>query len=562
MSASAKTPEQNSEAPVKLAEQLIVWARSALPAVLSAIGVSGLVSILGGAVLWARFNAAGLPANEAVGDQPTGSLIVTGAVSLSLYLVLGLLAVMIVYLLQGFVLSQVLGGPSSADPVGGMKREVKLIRSRIAELESELTGAKTAAAAQLQNPKSRAPKTGGGPRAESESHTDLQQASTETAGELAKDQLPLEDPQARVKHLQADLRRATSEVDDVARRLFEARSKSLSTPHYGNAAAMLVLVSLELALVLARTTASWWEKGPLWTLLLLLTWAAVARIKRWNAVDRDTPRFTRALASAAALLAVMAAALVDPWTLAPVVAALLLAVGCFAIGRLHPRRFFWLGVSTFASVALFGAVLTYSRDVNAPSAQAAAVLLKNGCSVQGLWIGESSERVFLARVDGEETRPREGRIFSLERSQVISESIGKLRRIPYAIRQAFALSKELLATQAESVLTTSSCTASGQKERLLRRFDVVFQGGRGPPRGNAHAADVLGPVLRPAPRDGQRGRPGSQLVDDVRIQPEVAWVGGARQAEAGVAEGMGRTRRPRDRHDPRGHQGHLPQWHR
>jgi hypothetical protein len=482
MSAPAKTPEQKPEAPVKLAEQLIEWARSALPAVLSAIGVSGLVSILGGAVLWARFNAAGLPANEAVGDQPTGSLIVTGAVSLSLYLVLGLLAVMIVYLLQGAVLSQVLGRPSSADPLGGLKREAKLIRSRISELEHDLTDAKTAADAQLKDLESLqkkdqdAGKAVGRQHGEPKSQAESQHGATEVARGLKDAKQLLDDRQARVKRLQEGLSEATSEVDKVARTLFDARSKSLSTRHYGNAAAMLLLVSLELAVVLARTTASWWEKGLLWGSLLLLAGGAVASVKSWDRADRDGPPFALRLAAVAVLLAVVTAALVDPWTLAPVAAALLLAVGCFAIGRLHPRRFFWLGVSTFASVALFGAVLTYSRDVNAPSAQAAAVLLKNGCAVQGLWIGESSERVFLARVDGEETHPREGRIFSLERGQVISESVGKLRRVPYATRQAAALRKELLATQAESVLTTSSCTASGQKSDYFAGSMSSFKG--------------------------------------------------------------------------------------
>jgi len=484
MSAPAKTPEQEPEGPVKLAEQVIEWLRSALPAVVGAIGVSGLVSILGGAVLWARFNAAGLPANEAVGDQPTGSLIVTGAVSLSLYLVLGLLAVMIVYLLQGAVLSQVLARPSSADPLGGLKREAKLIRSRIAELEHDLTDAKTAADAQLKDLKSlqkqgqKAGKAGRRQHGEPKSQAKSQRVATEVASGLEDAKQLLDDRQAHVKRLQEGLSEVTSEVDEVTRTLFEARSKSLGTRHYGNAAAMLVLVSLELAVVFARTTASWWEKGLLWGSLLLLAGGAVASIKSWGGGDRGGPPFALQLAAVtvAVLLAVVTAVLVDPWTLAPVAAALLLAVGCFAIGRLHPRRFFWLGVSTFASVALFGAVLTYSRDVNAPSAQAAAVLLKNGCAVQGLWIGESSERVFLARVDGEETHPREGRIFTLERSQVISESVGTLRRVPYATRQAAALSEELLATQAESVLTTSSCTASGQKSDYFAGSMSSFKG--------------------------------------------------------------------------------------
>jgi hypothetical protein len=477
------------EAQTKLSGQLVSWARSAVPAVLSGLGLSGFVSILGAAVLWSQFNTAGLPASEAVADQPTGALIVTGAASLALYLVLGLVAVLTVYLLQGVVLSDVLERSSSADPVGRLKREACLTRSRIAELEHDLAEARKAstaereALAQLRNDAGAAAaalKDAEGPDGDpvALAHLRSEEADSGAAAAEAEAEASLDGGNARIKRIQKELREQTARSDELAGSLFKARSLSLTIRHYGNGSALLVLVALELAVVVARTTASWWEKGALWAVLLMLVLVAIrtagraARLDDWARSRRTLPWLLPAVAS----VSIAAAALVDPWTLAPVAASLLLAVACFAVGRLHPRRFFWLGISTFASVALFGAVLTYSRDVNAPSAQAAAVLLKNGCAVQGLWIGESSKRVFLARVEPEGKPPGEGRIFSLESSEVISESIGKLRRVPYANRQAAALRWELSSTQSESVLTTANCTATGQTSDYFAGSMSSFKG--------------------------------------------------------------------------------------
>ncbi len=499
VTASTETPPQKPEAPSRLSQQLITWARTAFPAVVSAIGVSGFVSVLGAAVLWARFNAAGLPAGEAVGDQSTTSLIVIGAASLVLYLVLGLLAVLIVYLLQGVVLSQVLSRPRSADPIGRLKREARLVKSRIAELEHDLTEARKAEDGQLKGLKrlrkevqgatpagGRAEGAHGKPAPKAAPKPPPQpDATVRVAAQAVEDaQKALEQLQARIKVLQGEARETALRADAIARKLFAARSSALGARHYGNASAMLILVSLELSLVVTRTAASWEEKALLWMGLLAVALGAISvacSATRMSDLLKRRKWAPVVLGGAlAAAVIIVIAALVDPWTLAPVAASLLLALICFAIGRLHPRRFFWLGISVFASVALFGAVLTYARNVNAPSAQAAAVLLKNGCTVEGLWIGESSDRVFLARVAPGRTlvegHPKEGRIFSLDRSQVISESIGKLRRVSYARSQSAAMRSELRAIQGESMLAAASCTATGQMSDYFADAMSSFEG--------------------------------------------------------------------------------------
>jgi hypothetical protein len=75
-------------------------ARSLLGALLTTAGILGIVAATGGAVLWARFWAAGLPAGEALAVIPKTELIASGAATLALFILLGLLAVVVVFLLD------------------------------------------------------------------------------------------------------------------------------------------------------------------------------------------------------------------------------------------------------------------------------------------------------------------------------------------------------------------------------------------------------------------------------------------------------------------------------
>jgi hypothetical protein len=61
--------------------------------------LAGFVAVVGGAVLWARFYAAGLPPDQAVSLVPNGELIVVGAATLIPFFVFAGAMVLIVYLL-------------------------------------------------------------------------------------------------------------------------------------------------------------------------------------------------------------------------------------------------------------------------------------------------------------------------------------------------------------------------------------------------------------------------------------------------------------------------------
>src|SRR5690349_13825358 len=73
---------------------------SLLPVLLTAGGFIGFVAVAGGAIVWTRLRAAHLPADQAIAALPQGELVAIGAVSLSLFGVLGAIAAVGIYLVD------------------------------------------------------------------------------------------------------------------------------------------------------------------------------------------------------------------------------------------------------------------------------------------------------------------------------------------------------------------------------------------------------------------------------------------------------------------------------
>jgi hypothetical protein len=83
-----------------IGKRLTELAFQALPAIGGAIGFVGFVALAGGVILWVRFQAAGLPASQAVGVTPRNELVSVGANYLIGFALVGLLAVLLIYLLD------------------------------------------------------------------------------------------------------------------------------------------------------------------------------------------------------------------------------------------------------------------------------------------------------------------------------------------------------------------------------------------------------------------------------------------------------------------------------
>jgi hypothetical protein len=72
----------------------------ALPAIGGAIGFAGFVAIIGAAIEWVRFDAAHLPATQAVLAVPKQELVIIGALALGAFTVGALIAVVVVYVIN------------------------------------------------------------------------------------------------------------------------------------------------------------------------------------------------------------------------------------------------------------------------------------------------------------------------------------------------------------------------------------------------------------------------------------------------------------------------------
>ena len=106
------------------------------------IGVIGFVIFFGGFIVWTRFDAAGLPANEAVAKVPRNELVVTGAS----FLVPALLAALAAVAVAVVFWDALIGNPRR-DRVARLKAErirtaaqVEKLRAEAARIESEMEG--------------------------------------------------------------------------------------------------------------------------------------------------------------------------------------------------------------------------------------------------------------------------------------------------------------------------------------------------------------------------------------------------------------------------------------
>jgi hypothetical protein len=242
-----------------------------------------------------------------------------------------------------------------------------------------------------------------------------------------------------------------------------ARDEHNAIPTFANQLGLLILVVVEVIIVIWASHASTFEKiaFSVGIALAALFYALLGSVTKVGSARPDTLfigvdkeqddwRSRGALSLQVILVLVplaCAGLLIDKWLVIPIIVTLLLAAGNLAIGRLHPRRFFWYGCSIFVSVTFFGAVLTYSRTRRDPSMQPAAAALDNGTVVAGLYITETGDRLYLAHVETEPhstgIKKDSGSIFWLSLKNIRTISIGPLQPIADANQQSKALANGL-----------------------------------------------------------------------------------------------------------------------
>ncbi|HEX2232699.1 MAG TPA: GDSL-type esterase/lipase family protein [Thermoleophilaceae bacterium] len=140
----------------------------------------------------------------------------------------------------------------------------------------------------------------------------------------------------------------------------------------------------------------------------------------------------------------------EAWLVGSAIVAAVLAGLCLAIAAASGQRFAPYGLAVLISVPVFGAAMEMLRTVNSPRLQPVAVLLRDDRVECGAYVGESDGRLWLARVElaelGNVRRPppRRGRIVPILSSSVVERSLGPLQPVARAQDQAVVLRDELL----------------------------------------------------------------------------------------------------------------------
>jgi VPS62-like protein len=374
-----------------------------LSAVVAVVVSAGFVAAVGGAVLWARFHAAKLPADQAVAAVPNDELGVVGAVALVAFIIAGLVALIGAYALDRS------GTPGERTRRGLAVLMVAEIVVAICILESNvLTGV-------------------------------LLGIGFAILGVFAI--YLLEDLERALKGRQPDApdrpRWAERFLRWVTRQLFANVSLVEGIRR------MLVTVLLVGGVFLVSLTDEW---------LLVALWmlAFVALLHPWNALRPRYAPLRRLIAVALIVYGLAAVIRYHDSLAALVIAAVLLALVNLGVAQATGERFAFYGIAVFLSVVLFGGLLSYVRTRDYPKLQGVAVVMKNGDSACGLYVTETDSRLYLARVDVVGGRKkvrivdRSGRITWLPRDQIKRSELGPLQGVIPAQANAADLRDELL----------------------------------------------------------------------------------------------------------------------
>lgn len=186
------------------------------------------------------------------------------------------------------------------------------------------------------------------------------------------------------------------------------------------------------------------------------------------------------LLSALALISIVApaATLGSWWVAVSFAAAFLIAVGVWRVAVLSKEGYFWFGLVVFLSVPLFGTLALMARNVEDPQVQPVAMIRVSdgpGEAIQGLYVTEADDRVYFANVGtegcGDEVRGDSGRLLWVPKDEVAAMSIGPLQSVGDAGRAALEMSNALTPDIETSAGQTVSFEAAKEAEREAAEED-------------------------------------------------------------------------------------------
>lgn len=149
-------------------------------------------------------------------------------------------------------------------------------------------------------------------------------------------------------------------------------------------------------------------------------------------------------------IAVPAVLLSHWWLAVSFAAAFVLGAGVWRLAVLTEARFVWYGLVMFVSIPLFGTLMLMARNVDTPLVQPIALIRATdgpGEAIQGIYVTEASDRVYFANVATEscssDVIAGSGRLLWVPKKEVVAMSVGPLQDIESAGTSALEMSYSL-----------------------------------------------------------------------------------------------------------------------
>lgn len=449
-------------------------------------GLLTFVAAVGGAIIWVRFYAAQLPADQALAAMPRSELVASGAVMLAAFVLLGALAVVGVYMFQGKILTN---APSSPGIVRGLLALATVEIVVVIALAVGTSETRRLLAAEVVVVFSllillviRWRESVIGQRIEPAEDKPLARAVLASwwegaVGWPAKDeQDDGEDERAGAAAL---LLAALVTVSVVLTMALEISG--------GQRVVQILALSATLLCSVLFIGSRWITTGlpgppdPSWD-----------ELPNENDATRTLKRITKLTIFALAFVGVGCAALImrELWLAIAFVAAIVLATASWRIARRAGYRFAACGIAVFVSVPLLGAVVGVARNMDDPQVQPVALIRTDDGereALQGIYVTETDDRVYLGTIATEgcsgEIESGSGRLLWVPREDVAAMLLGPPQSVQAAGARALEMYYALAPAAANPYASAESPRADGES-------------GDAPAAKGERRLEDLGPALR------------------------------------------------------------------
>jgi hypothetical protein len=406
---------------------------SVAPVLLTAGGFVGFLAFAGSIIVWTRFQAAQVPAAQAVAAYPRGELVAVASALLLIFGLVGILAVIGFFLInregggsigvsRGLLVLLAIEGLAAIILVGGPWNADRVLAIELLLLPLIVAFWATA----VYERKGMVGEDGG-----------------KKAGKKAKRTLRL---RLAVRNLETYLLRPRF----VNRTLLGA----------------IVVTLLSLFLVVAGAPPRGVAIVALALIGLVPTAWLVPRLVDGPGDDPDdldkreglNPNripFTRR--GQALIICLLPVAAVGPsiildstWVVFSLLTAVVLDAALWRVAVMSRTKFIWYGLAVFVSIQLFGTITAVARNVDDPQVQPVALIrLEDGPdeAIQGIYVTETDERVYFATVATEgctgDLVPHSGRLLWVPKEDVVAMSIGPPQSVDEAAKTALEMSYAL-----------------------------------------------------------------------------------------------------------------------